>query len=139
MKFLNYLALLSILSAIFLIGLITFWLNYNYQPLVFNDPVMPVLTKTVRAGETLRYVSNFCKNTNEPATVSRRFINGIVFATPVIITKSEKGCQEKTVAVSVPLELLEGPYRLSIVYQYKVNPLRTITVVQDTETFEVIK
>lgn len=55
------------------------------------------------------------------------------------MTDRQTGCHKVNIQVHVPPELPPGKYYLVILYQYKVNPVRTITVKRVTETFKVIE
>ena len=134
------------LLSIFAIGLgimtvltILFWLTYPYKPLVFNDSVFPIKNKIVRQGGTLTYVSDYCKNTNLSAVITRTFTNGLVFIVPAVTSYRPVGCQVINVVVSIPVELPPGKYFLQNLYSYQVNPLRTVVVAHNTEEFEVVE
>lgn len=118
---------------------VLFWLLYPYNPIVFNDSVFPILNKTVKAGGRLSYTSDYCKYTNLTAVVSRTFVNGLIFITPPSITKRPSGCHMISVEVPIPHELPPGKYHLENIYSYQVNPIRTVTVFQNTEEFEVVE
>jgi hypothetical protein len=110
-----------------------------YKVLEFKDARFPVITKQVERGDSLIFVSNYCKYVDEPATVSRSFINDFTYATVPIITHAKAGCRSMRVVVYVPPELPLGTYYLHNKFVYKVNPLRTITIVHDSEEFEVVE
>lgn len=137
MKIFNYISYLVLLIAFGVTLLIIYWLIYPYRLLVFNDPSFPVQTKTVKQGGVLSYTSDYCKYTNNPASVSRVFQDQIIFSVPSQITNRPNGCNVITVGVPVPFELPPGQYILRNVYQYQPNPLRTITIMENTETFTV--
>ena len=131
----------SLLSLVFiaLIGcIIFFWLNWPYNPAYFRTKTNKVITKTVKAGDVVAFETDYCKNINIPVKVSSSFINGIIFSTPETITNLPVGCNVKTVYKSVPKELPSGKYYIRTYYRYEVNPIRTITIQQNTDTFEVI-
>jgi hypothetical protein len=116
-----------------------YWYNYPYKPLIFKDKVFPVVTKTVKRGGTLNYISNYCKSTSITAIVSRTFINDIIYSTPSIVSGRDMGCHKIIVQVIVPLELPAGKYFIHNSYAYHMNPFRTVVITQDTEKFEVIE
>lgn len=118
---------------------VMFWLVYPYKPIVFNDPVFPIRNRIVKAGGTLSYTSDYCKHISLTAIVSRTFVNGLIFITPPSITKRPNGCHTISVEVSIPHELPAGTYHLENIYSYQVNPIRTVTVSQNTEEFEVVE
>lgn len=139
-KILQVTSYITILLALCLICLFGFWLFYPYEPLTFKGDVFKIVNKKVAQGELLKYVSDYCKYTNSSASVTRSFVNGIVYTTPTVVTSRDCGCHKITIGATVPKELPVGnDYRLEMVYQYKVNPLRTITIKRSSENFSVIE
>lgn len=112
---------------------------YPFKTVEFKDNRFPVLTKQVKQGKEMIFVSSYCKYVDLPATVSRAFINDFAYATETTITYAKKGCNTMKVVVYVPKELPLGKYYLHNKFVYQVNPLRTITLVHDSEEFEVVK
>jgi hypothetical protein len=138
-KIMILMSALSIFSAFFLVTLTLFWEFYPYKVLVFNTPLFILNKKTIKAGQNLTYTSNYCKYIDLPATVGRVFSNDLIFSTPAQSSNRPMGCHSITVAVIVPHELPPGKYRLENVYEFKVNPIRTIVVKENTEEFNVIE
>lgn len=130
---------LAVLVGTAMIVVITYWLIYPYVPITFTDPVFPVLTKRVKQGKNLEIVSSFCKYMETTPTLTRTFENGLVFSTPQMAVSRDMGCHTVTIHVPIPEELPAGKYHLKQIYQYKVNPLRTITLIHKSEPFEVIE
>ena len=122
----------------FVLFLCIFWAVWPYRTLELKDTKFPVLTPKVKQGGKLVYQSKYCKYINLTATVSRSFINGVIFNTPSMITDRTVGCHTVTPLMNVPPELLPGKYRVQVIYIYEVNPIRTITIKHETEDFEVI-
>lgn len=133
------LAWFTILSAIGLMLLVSFWYLYPYKIITFIEAKFPIVTKEVNQGGFLKYVVNYCKYTDVRPIVSRSFVNGIVFTTPLTLTSRQTGCNKMTVGVKVPEELPRGIYHIEMTYQYKVNPLREITLKHSSDTFEVLE
>jgi len=131
-------AWVSILCAIGGFLLFIFWSVYPYKTVVFLDTVFPVQNKTVTAGTDVLYTSRYCKYMNLPALVTRTFKDELVFVTPSTVTNRPMGCNSITVIVTVPKELPAGKYVMQQVYQIQVNPVRTITITKDTESFTVV-
>jgi hypothetical protein len=132
------LAWFSILMGTALILLVTFWMNYPYTPIVFQDKEFPIGNTIVKRGEMLFYTANYCKKNNLPAKVTRSYMNSIIYVTPTTITNRPSGCNSLIIGTIVPSELPPGKYFLEMSYQYQVNPIRKVTVIQNTEEFEVI-
>lgn len=118
-------------------GLFIYWSIRPYRVLEFQGETFPVTTKSVRQGGYVAYTSNFCKYTDLPATVSRSFVNGIIFNTPSTTTNRQEGCHQMSIRVIVPPELIPGLYHIEIIYEYQVNPIRKVTIKRSTDNFNV--
>ena len=138
-KFWQLYAWATILIAFLLLMLLGVWQFYPYKTLVFKDKPFPVINKVVRRGGFLQYTSNYCKYIDMSATLSRIFVNGLVYSTPMTQTNRKLGCHKVTVGVGIPHELPVGFYRLDNTYEYQVNPIRTIIIKGSTEVFEVVE
>jgi hypothetical protein len=127
--------------SIFMLGVFAFWAFYPYKTLELKDDVFPILNKdkTIKQGGTLQFVSDNCKYVDLPATTSRAFVNSIIYYVPTTTTNIRKGCGKVTINVSVSRELPPGKYYLHNIFQYKVNPVRIMTVEHNTEPFFVIE
>lgn len=134
-----YLSIIILVSAIGLMAVLAFWLLYPYQPLVLKDPVFPLVNKVVKQGTDLQFISDNCKNVDLTAHTSRAFVDDIVYYVLPITTSVRKGCGKVTITVPVPSNLPPGKYTLQNIFEYKVNPIRIVTVTHNTEEFEVIK
>ena len=138
-RLLHSLANSTIILAFVLLLLGFSWLYWPYKVADVKSPAK-VLTKTVYAGEAMKYEIDFCSYSNTPATLSRRLVNGVIFTLPTITTFPDKGCRKDVVATTViPETLPQGMYYLEVTAIHKVNPLRTITVTWRTEEFHVIR
>lgn len=138
-KLISYISFISILSAIGIVLLITYWLVYPYHPIKFNEVEFPVLQEKVIRDKTLTYIVDYCKNANLPATLTRSFTNGIIFVMPSFMVNNPVGCHVVNAEVQIPTELPLGNYQLKMIYEYQMNPLRKIIMTQYTEEFEVIE
>jgi hypothetical protein len=138
-KLLNFLSLFIVIIACFIVGVIIYWVTYPYKPLVFNEPEFPVLTKTVKQGGILKYTSNYCKYNEVAPLVYRTFANDLVFSTPPQTTNRPMGCHVVTIAVLVPHELPPGVYHIENTFSFQMNPLRVITIKENSETFTVVE
>lgn len=139
MKIVNIFSYITLLLGFFFIGLIFYWYSYPYHEFYFETPYFPVLNKVVHRGDTVSYTSKYCKNFDHPIVVSRTFENDLIFVTPSIVNNRPQGCHVLQIEVPIPKELPIGKYKLVNVFRYEPNPIRTITVIQDTEEFEVIE
>jgi len=135
MKLFYYISMGTILFITGLILLIFFWYNWPYKVVEFKEPIH-ILTPIVHVGENLIYELDYCKHVDIPATLSKEYIDGVVYAAPPVVVNNPKGCGIKNGITLVP-NLLEGVYSMRFSYSYKMNPIRTITIVVESEKFEV--
>lgn len=130
-------SILTILSAVIMIGVITFWTIYPYKPMVINKEPIEVLTKEVGRGKPLIYRIDYCKNLDVPATIQKSYENDIIFPASTTHPVNNVGCRVVNISQVIPYELPSGKYRLKIVFIYKVNPIREIAVTTYTDYFNV--
>jgi len=114
-----------------------FWLVCPYKTLELNSPIT-VVEKQIVNGQELHYIIDFCKYV-KTVTVNRQFIDEIIYASEPVEVSMDTGCYKSIHAIRIPLGLHADTYILRITATIKVNPLRTITKVFDTDKFEVIK
>lgn len=143
MKHSRILGILSMWALAFLylaLAVWLYWTLYPYQTVKYlNDP-FPVVPKEIKQGEQFTYNIHYCKYTDDaPVRIEKTFIDGIEFVAakqvPLIGTK---GCGEIDIPVLIPDTLPAGTYRLRVQVFYKVNPIREIEKVTETEEFKVI-
>lgn len=134
-----WIAKIVLISAGCFLLYIAYWTLFPFRGLeVKNEPV-PVDRKIVTQGDSLIYYMDFCRYTDKPAIVTRKFVDGIVFTTDPQAVASPAGCGERGVLVNIPENLPPDTYTLKILVQIKINPLRTLTTEFVTEKFEVVK
>jgi hypothetical protein len=138
----NNLNIFSYLALIFfaIVGFVyLFWSFYPYKTIEFTDKVFPISNKIVKRGEAIRYTANYCKCIDKEALVTREFRNELIFVAPSTINNRPSGCHSLVIQTIIPEELPTGKFTMRMTYQYQVNPIRTITIIQDTEEFEVVE
>jgi hypothetical protein len=116
---------------------IFFWANYPYKVIEFKE------SKTLKAsyfqGETLSVKISHCKYMPLPARVAGQFVDGVVFTLKETTANSPVGCATRVALdITVPHELEPGVYVYRQTMQYKVNPLRIVAVVFETNKFNVV-
>jgi hypothetical protein len=118
--------------------LVLFWLLYPYKTLEVNNSPYPV-TQEVRKGSSVMFEMDYCKYTNKPVTIARRYVDGIIYVVPNLVSAyNEKGCRVSLITEDVPENLPEGEYTMVFFYTYQVNPIREITVSASTQTFKIV-
>lgn len=118
-----------------------FWLLYPYQPFTFYDPLIPTIKQVYHPGETVTWHTHFKHNTEGVLIqVDRHLVDGIVINYPTVSYVSDGKEQDFVNAtMKLPDFISPGKYHFQIISTVKVNPIRDIIVVRETEEFTVIK
>ena len=130
-----YAALSTYAVATFLIILITYWYVRPYDIIDFHQPV-DVIPDVVYTGQLVSYYMDSCKHFPLPATLTKEYIDGVVYATPPLIVNNPVGCR-KFIAYTLVPNLPEGQYRLRFSFQYHPNPVREIDLQIESELFTI--
>lgn len=129
---------LTITIALGLMLTFIYWLVYPYKTAEFKLPFEVMNeNKIVMRGERLRYKIDYCKYTDQMPDVTKFFIDGVIYETPASPGLARIGCNVDISDVYVPRAIPPGKYSLKIVARYKLNPIRTIEIVNYTEPFTV--
>lgn len=138
-KLLRIIAWFTIISALALMGLFLLWSFYPYKLVEYKNLPYPVLNSnsTVKRGEQLIYEIDYCKHTNEIPEVSKFFIDDIIYQSPDSVAVATSGCRKQVIYLYVPQNLPTGKYSLRIIIRYHPNPIRTVTYINNTQTFTV--
>lgn len=137
-KILNCLSFMTLFVAFCVLLVLFAWKLYPYKPLTIVEPIK-IHTPVVSQGGLLIYETDFCRNTKIKPIVKRRFSNGIVYSLPDIVAINKQvGCNTNRVGLEVPHALPEGDYVMYFEFVYRMNPLRQVTVIAETESFKVI-
>ena len=119
--------------------LVLCWLLFPYKTLEINNVPYPV-TPRVEQGGVVIFEMDYCKYTDKEVVISRRFVDGIIYTLPEMITAhNEMGCSVSYLTEEVPENLPAGNYYMKFYYTYEVNPIRKITIQARTQEFEIIE
>jgi hypothetical protein len=136
-KLFQFTAWFTILSAIGLLLLLGYWLLYPYKTIEFKTP-FPVANKVLEGGAYISYKVDYCKHTKVVPTLSKYFVDSLVFEVPEgIALNNPLGCHTNQVSMYIPRSLPPGEYFIKTVYHYQINPVRAINVIGETEPFTV--
>jgi len=138
-KFLAIFGYGTILLGFISLGLMMYWLYFPYSVMDIYDTPYKVDKKTVYQGEQLTYSFRYCKYIDAPATIKREFVDGIVFQSDENESNLPVGCGTQVVTLKIPTVLPPGEYYLRIKATWEVNPIRTIKLINRTESFEVLE
>jgi hypothetical protein len=140
-KFTTYIAYLAIIISFLVLGLMGYWLLYPYNPVTYKTIPYPVLNenKTATVGGILKYSVDYCKTTNIYPTVIKRYVDGLIYETPAGRGVVYKGCRVQVVDNLVPSTLIPGKYKMEVIIEYQMNPIRKIIYTNYTEEFTITK
>jgi len=113
---------------------------YMYYPFKTLDVISgnKILTLEVEAGEYVKWEFVYCKYAEKAATINKHLVNDIIISIPPIKTNIDTGCGNVTASLRVPKFAQPGEYHVKTVFEYEMNPLRTIIVQYETDKFNVI-
>lgn len=114
-----------------------FWSIYPYKTVVINEQPYLINNTEIKQGNMLNYVIDACNYTNVVPTVTKQFVDGIIYSIPEGVVMLPIGCHKTVVSVKIPKNLPTGEYYLKIFVNYKMNPLRNISSEYETEKFIV--
>ncbi|MDP4227509.1 MAG: hypothetical protein Q8910_14105, partial [Bacteroidota bacterium] len=118
-------------------------INLTFHPARINDiitfkPGSHQTAKTVyHQGDDTTYMVDYCKYQNPPVTVDKMFADGLLFRSDDLASKLSLGCHKEAVPLHIPETLPPGTYKYRIIATYQINPLKTVTLVRETNWFTV--
>ena len=98
-----------------------------------------VLTYKVAAGDTFKYEVGLCKYNNAPGTLTRQLVGPELVFVDSEPSSLPMGCTTAIRAVPLPKSITPGKYKMVISIKYNVNVLHTVSLVFQTEEFEIMK
>lgn len=142
MKYLFWPVIVCIIAVAIFFITIDVWLYYPYKTLEIHnpDPEAIILEENiVKPGEALSYILDYCKYSDTDSVVHRKMLDGQVITLEDRPGGLPLGCHKVRLNNAlVPATLNPGQYRMDIIVEYKVNPIRKIKTHYTTELFTVI-
>lgn len=117
-------------------GILAFWAWNPYKTIEFNSLYQTEKTIYFQGDKTF-YVVDYCKYTNARASITKEFIDGLVFQVDSPQAILTHGCKSQEVPMTIPDTLPPGKYRLRNTVTYYVNPIRSISKTNYSNWFEV--
>lgn len=115
-----------------------YWLFYPYKILEIYGEVKTDKFEYI-AGERIGYTIKYCKFLPINAKVHRALVNGIRTNYTELDSSVTVGCKKVEVKdLIIPDFMDNGDYHIEITAEFKVNPVRTIRIPYQTNTFKVI-
>lgn len=118
-----------------------YYLWFAYFPMKILDAKspIPVLHKTVQAGDEVGLVLDFCKYKDYNSTIHKNIIGkDIVFTLPTTESRFPKGCRKVTQFHKISESLPSGEYYIDVHISYYINQYRTVEYKLVSEKFTVI-
>lgn len=138
-KITHILVLIAFAIIVFIWAIFMFWWIYPYKTTVVNEQPYLINNTEIKQGGNLNYIIDACNYTEIVPTVTKQFVDGIIFSVPESAIRLPMGCNKTLVSVKIPKNLPTGVYYLKVYVSYKMNPIRTINSEYQTEKFSVIK
>ena len=139
-KYFYILSWIGILSAIGLLLLTGYWLMYPYKPVVYNNLPQKVNKQVYKVGETLELEVDFCRYSPIVPEIKRSFVDGVIYNLHSTVSPTDEvGCFVRQVGITVPQTLNPGIYHITTNFRYRVNPIRVIEIMVESEHFEVTR
>lgn len=96
--------------------------------------------KIVHYGENAMIKWRGCRNTDLPATLETELEGAVVISLPGRVSTRQPGCQTLDFPIAfIGLEIPPGNYKARIAISFKVNPIRTVTYIAETDEFQVVR
>jgi hypothetical protein len=121
-----------------LIGLIAYWGFRPYNILEYETCDLQTVKESYEVGEVLDFRLQFCKKGNYTATIIRSFHDGVVYMFPALTSKLDEGCYDYYANTTVVPNVQSGTYTYKTQWEYRVNPIRTVTYEFTSNEFRVV-
>jgi hypothetical protein len=125
-----------LVSGFALAGTLTWWMVFPRE--VVSVSAIRLLTPIVNAGGTLMYETDYCKSVAAPARVTRTLRDSFIMPLPPSSSNVPVGCGTSLNVIDIPRFCNLGTYHLDVLWQYDVNPLRTVSYGFSVGPFEVV-
>lgn len=133
----KYISIATILIGFGILALVTYWLLHPHKTIEFKSDYRTEKQVYVQ-GENTVYSIDYCKYTDVMPKVTKKFVDGIEFTAEANKAVLRKGCHIELVDLKIPDTLPAGTYRLVVILEYKVNPLKTIRIEHKSNWFKVL-
>jgi hypothetical protein len=137
-KLFGVISWLTIISALFLMSLIIYWLFCPYEPITLLNQPYKVVNKAVNPGDHVRFYFEYCKKHSISGDLTISFIDGFIYNTPTVKSNIPTGCHKLLYDVYVPKAIPVGNYKIKALLNYQVNPIKSIDIQTSTDNFTVI-
>jgi hypothetical protein len=130
----NFIAFLMVSLSLLLI----IYVVWPFHPLTVKST--SIVTPNVKAGSSLVYKVDSCKNTPDTPTVYKKIVSaGYSESLPSSPGVIDEGCSDTKVVLPIPNGTPPGKYILYTEIDYSVNAIRTIRVFWQAGPFSVVQ
>jgi hypothetical protein len=136
MKIMHCVALFTIALTTVLILTVMSWLLLPYKTIDVTNFRVNEFSYT--AGEPVYYSFDYNKHTTLTSTTIRELVNTTIYPLDSMVVNAPSGNHSIANHFIIPEFVESGEYQLRLVSNVKVNPLRTIVKVFDSNTFIVL-
>lgn len=118
---------------------VAYWLWWPYEPIIIQGPIKILNEgKLVKAGQLLCYQITYKKTMKIDGVLTRKLVNDYTMDLRASYATAKVGDGVDNVKVWIPTHATPGKYTLWWSVAYKVNPLRTVSVAAESESFYVM-
>ena len=120
------------------IVLVFFWSFWPYTVITFPNANYETTAASYAQGQTGYYTVKYCKYSDPPVVKTKEFVDDIIYALDVAPpTVLPTGCHTTEIPFSIPVSLPPGRYHIQVDAKYRVNPVRVIESIRETNQFQV--
>lgn len=117
---------------------VLYWLLWPYEIYEIDQPY-EVITPVVAPGDIVEVRQTYCKLLPVPATINIALVDGYVEPIRVIESNTPIGCYDRiSRTVVIPKLTVPGEYKIRYTFHVHPNPIRTVTVTAESDTFTVV-
>ena len=119
-------------------AVVSYWLFWPYVPIVLEPIKIYNVNKEVYPRESLIYSLDMDKRMALPAVITKQLVNDFIITYSPIIGNMPVGKHNKQVKLKIPRSAEPGAYKLRWEGIYKVNPMRSVSVIAWSEPFNIM-
>ena len=142
MKIIHVIAYGTLLLALGALLLVGTWLFYPYQVFTYPKDTMEILNENKEAvpgGRLLIRGGTIHHTKGKQVTTSPQLSDGVLVQFPITRYVTEGGEFSSVRTLELPSYLHTGTYRIQFFTSVKMNPLRTMHFIRETEDFKIIE
>ena len=135
----RYLAFITLALLLIVVSLTSYWVLAPTDELIVKNGPVPIRPANLHAGESAILTYDYCKTTDQPGMIRTSIVSSkSELFLPLANESSKKHCDTKLdVPVIIPPQAVPDYYHFHFRATYQLNPLRSVTVQWDSQTFKV--